>query len=319
MNKLNIIRIGTFVVCTFFLTCQIWAVDFVFFQPNAAFKDNKEAVTAIRSLEKYLSDKLGEPCKGHFFQKESDMVRFIESSKPAIVLLDIRFFVKNYEKENLKPIAIPERNGLTSTPAVVVVKQDSAAKNIFDMKGKVFATTGNDSVNDNFLSNMIFEQQLDVSTFFKTKFVDSSNSALMAVLYKEADLCVVDQFVLDSHPNKSEFKRLVTTDKVIFPPICIIETNTTAAMQAKIMSAFSALDHRKDAAEFGKSLGMDGWKTVSINDFDATIALLTKPFSSFAKKPVLSQQSGAVYRYTPSNVEISPEPVGIMVLSGSQQ
>lgn len=268
-------------------------LSFVFYQPNASFKDNVEAVTAIRSLEKWLSNELKITVKGNFFQKEADMERFIQESKPHFVFLDIRYFIANYKSKNMQPILVPIRQNSNSTRVVVIVRKDSNIRTIFDLEGKTLATTKTGNININYLSNVVFEKLIDVGSYFKMKLVDTSNSAIMAVSYKEADVAIIDQIIFDTKlPQKSDFNVLFTSTDIIFPPLCVFPDRIKPGQITLLKNAFISKSSSPEASDFHNALGIDGWKEADFSMYRDIEKLLTTPKSNLVKDGFLTASEG---------------------------
>ncbi|MBN2381769.1 PhnD/SsuA/transferrin family substrate-binding protein [bacterium] len=291
-------------------------LDFVFYQPDASFKDNVEAVTAIRSLEKYLSSELKVTVKGNFFQKETDMRNFIQSSKAAFVFVDIRYFIEHYKTEKMRPIMVPTRNGGQYTQSVVLVRKEAAIKSIFELKGKVLATNGRGTVNNNYLSNLIFESLLDASQFFTIRVVDTSNSAVMAVSYKEADVAIIDKALYDSNfPQKADFAVLFTSTEIMMPPLCIYEDNIKPEYIEPLKRAFKGITKAGTANDFLRPLAIDGWSDIDQAAYRDTERLLTNSPGSFVKDPIIIEKETTQQKMEPVVPDYKPEELQVFAQS----
>ncbi len=102
----------------------------------------------------------------------------------------------------VRPVMInASRGGLKTQKACLVVKADSAASSIRDLKGKTFAY-----FNKNSVTGYLFPQWLllkagqpDIPEFFKTTIqVSREKSALYAVIFGEADAASVSRQLLDT-------------------------------------------------------------------------------------------------------------------------
>lgn len=321
MNKLiwlSKLFLSIIVILIFSVNVQGKTVEYVFYQPLSSFKDNTTAVTAIRELDKLLVGKLQSSVKGYFFQKEKDLEESYMKKKPVFGFLDLRYFIKHRVDLNLKAISIPQRNNEISSQAVVVVRKDSPANQLLDLKGKMLVTTGNGQINYNFLSNYIFEGMIDVPSFFKLKKVDTSFSALYALSYKEADVAIIDKAILYSLPQKNNYKVILTTQDIIFPPLCIFNNYCSPEMEAKIKKTFLKLNLTSVAKIFDKPLKIDKWVEATEKTYKDTELTLTNKITFFEKKQILSEKSEAGQEQETSPPFLDQKTLPVMAISSQK-
>jgi ABC-type phosphate/phosphonate transport system substrate-binding protein len=179
-------------------------------------------------LEKFLGHAettLGWPAKsttGKFFpEPDADLTRYLAEQKPGFGMMDIETFLELKKAEGLQPIATAHGKGKGLGKLHLVVKADSSAKSVDDLKGKTLASNHLQSAK--FLTKIAFEGKTDVKKHFAK--LDSKLSvlkALKAVENGEAEAALVSDYDEDWRKSSAYSGMKVIWSSKELPPMVVV-------------------------------------------------------------------------------------------------
>ncbi|MFC1851762.1 PhnD/SsuA/transferrin family substrate-binding protein [candidate division CSSED10-310 bacterium] len=252
----------------------------VYFNPDVTIEDPIAAVSAMKPFTNFIGKKLGVQLEPYFFKKQVDLDRFIESNKVAFGIFSQMYIVENFRKRSFEPIAIVLKEGQPYYRKVVLVRTDSEFQTLADLEGKVLATTALGDDNIPFLNKVVFRGEIDVNTHFgKLTVVDSANSAIMAVMYKQADAAAANYlnyvFLQELNPQvRKQLKSIYTSAKTPLPGLVYFKGNLPQDLVDTAIKEMLIMHENPIGAQTMLAFQVEAWGPATIKDWADTARLL---------------------------------------------
>jgi len=284
--------------------------EFIFFFPDTTVKNPVDATNALQTFMNILNKEKGWNLRGYFFKKQRDMDAFMSRRKVEMGVFSQIYIVENYKRLKLIPFASPVRNGKKTYRKVIVVRKADGFKDIHDLKDKILATTALGEENVAFYNKVVFQGEIDVRTHFKEVLItDSLNSAIMAVLYKQADAAAIAlksfQIIRELNPQAHQkLEAIYTSAETPLSALCYIEGNMTP----EVIEEFKEILARQHLDPVGQqslmAFNVEAWTESSIEDFRETEQIINE----FNRKKRQSEtSSNAETAIAPSTESTQPE------------
>ncbi|MBI2565861.1 MAG: PhnD/SsuA/transferrin family substrate-binding protein [Candidatus Schekmanbacteria bacterium] len=269
------------------------APTLVLYYPDARFHDAVEAGSVLQKLAKDLSEGTGLEISAQFFQKGKDATEHFRSGRPTVGILDSRFYAEYGGEFGLTYLASPLVSGRTTYELALVVKADSAAKNIRDLAGTILATSYPGRIGAAFLSNIALEGHLDAQVHFgELRPVDSAASAIAAVLITEATAAFAPLDGLAEMGRAAEVRAILTTQPIPLPPLCMTRGALSEEDAQRLVSVFEKLGETASGRQILAGFGFTGFSRGPAPALTAAVSLLNAAPASVRKRPVI-EESGA--------------------------
>ncbi|MFC1853749.1 phosphate/phosphite/phosphonate ABC transporter substrate-binding protein, partial [candidate division CSSED10-310 bacterium] len=224
-----------FVAVLFLSTAIVYPTDkedqmeFIFFFPDSTVKNPVDATNALQTFMNIVNKEEGWSFRGYFFKKQRDLDKFLSERKVEFGVFSPMYLVENYEKLKLVPFAVPLRNGKKTYRKVIIVRKEDNLQDLQDLKGKVLAAPALGEDNIPFYNKVVFRGEIDMQTHFsEIKIVDSTNSAILAVMYQQADAAAVAltgfNIVKELNPQVNKtLTSIFTSTETPISPLCYFQ------------------------------------------------------------------------------------------------
>ena len=156
-------------------------------------------VASYSNLAQYLGDKLNRPVELVQRRTYAEVNELVETSAVDMAFVCTSAYVDGNDHFGMKLLAAPEINGESVYQSVLIVPANSPAREMADLRGKVFAFTDPMSFSGRVYPTSLVRQLGDEpETFFgRVFFTYSHDRAIEAVAAGVADGAAVDSLVLD--------------------------------------------------------------------------------------------------------------------------
>ncbi len=181
---------------------------------------------------------------------------------------------RSFKEIGTIPLARFERNGLSTYEGVVFVRKDSKIKDIYGLRGKVFACVDRDtSAGYVYPMRLLKEKGYDADRFFKEViFAGKHDAAVLMVLDKKADGGAAKDdvyFKLEKeYPRVKDEMKILHKSSAKFPDRTIaVRKSFDVVLSEKIKEALINMDKDEEGKTALKAAGFDRYIPTTIEDF----------------------------------------------------
>lgn len=252
----------------------------VYFNPDVTVEDPIAAVSAMKPFANFVGKKLGVTFEPYFFKKKVDLERFMTENKVTFGIFSQMYIVENYKKLNFEPILIVQKEGQPYYRKVILVRADSGYETLDDLKGKTLSTTALGEDNIPFLNKVVFRDEINVSEHFgKMQIVDSANSAIMAVLYKQADAAAANYlnfvFLKELNPQvDKQLKSIYTSARTPLPGFVYFKDNCPTELRDKASQEMLVMHENPIGQQTMLAFQVEAWSKATLDNWKETAELL---------------------------------------------
>jgi len=227
--------------------------------PDTGAEGEKIITQFMASLAK-LTGMKKDSLQGKYFNTIDDAKAYIRQNKNSYIMGSIGFYLANRTAMNLAPLASVNIAGNTSEEYYLVVKKGSC-KSLSQLKGKILA--GNVLYEDKkFINTLIFDNKIDISTYFKLKPSNRPLSAIRRLNSGQYDAVLLNHMQYTSLKNLDMFKDIEVLHKSRSMPalgLMMINTKANIAAKPRIVSAVTRMCNQQDTKAACKNFGIDGF------------------------------------------------------------
>ncbi|MBI2569926.1 MAG: PhnD/SsuA/transferrin family substrate-binding protein [Candidatus Schekmanbacteria bacterium] len=175
---------------------------FFFHNPDTTPLAPEHILGAIEEFTDYLRARQIVDVAPTFFKRYPDAVAHLRRAHqagdpPWFASLPIPFLLREGYKLGYSPLLCAQRGGLSTYRFVIVTTRTSGIKSLADARGRALALTAVGDDRAAWLSATLFEGTLRVEEYFGTLVeTDGPISAVMSLMYRQADVAIVQEQVI---------------------------------------------------------------------------------------------------------------------------
>lgn len=238
-------------------------------------------------LLEYIGQKLNRPVQLVQRRTYAEVNALIEAGEVDLAFVCTSAYVAGHDSFGMRLLAVPQVHGETVYHSLLIVPAESAATNMADLEGKVFAFTDPMSTTGRAYPTQLVQQlgSTPESFFARTFFTYSHDDAIRAVGSGLADGAAVDslvyEFAMARDPSLARSTRVIHVSPPLgMPPVVVgpgVRAQTAAELQALLL-AMALDDSGRTVLE---ALDIQGFVLGSDDDYDGVRRLLadTGPLS----------------------------------------
>lgn len=236
----------------------------------AAVISPKGTVQSYSPLLLYLEEKLNRPVVLVQRKTYLEVNDLIEHGEVDVAFVCTSAYIEGHDAFGMELLVAPRVNGKTVYNSVLIVPSSSTARNMADMRGKVFAFTDPISLSGRvYPTYLVHKLGFTPEEFFaRTFFTYSHDEAIRAVASGVADGAAVDslvfEFALGRDPSLAEKLRVIHRSPDFGIPPVVISPFTRPQVKADIQTLLLSMSTDPDAKDALASIGVDSF--VQIND-----------------------------------------------------
>ncbi|GAB4546271.1 MAG: phosphate/phosphite/phosphonate ABC transporter substrate-binding protein [Anaerolineales bacterium] len=246
----------------------------------AAVISPKGTLESYTPFLEYLEKKLNRPVELVQRRTYLETNDLIEHGEVDIAFVCTSAYVQGHDTFGMELLAAPQVNGKITYNSVLIVPVDSAAQNIQDLRGKVFAFTDPISLSGRvYPTSLVEELGFTPENFFaRTFFTYSHDEAIRAVASKLADGAAVDslvfEFSLARDPALKEKVRVIHISPDFGIPPVVVSPFTRPQVKTEIQNLLFNMSNDPAARVALASIGVDGFVPIEDNSYNSVRALL---------------------------------------------
>lgn len=243
----------------------------------AAVISPRGTVESYRPLLDYLSQRLSRPVELVQRRTYAEVNELLKRGEIDVAFVCTSAYVVGHAEFGMELLAAPQVNGAVVYHSVLVVPAESAAHNIADLRGKVFAFTDPMSTSGRMYPIWLLRQiGAAPETFFaRTFFTYSHDDAIRAVAERLADGAAVDSLVHDfatrRDPALREKTRVIHRSPPFGTPPVVVRPGARPQLKAELRQVL--LDLADDPHEAGRAalqaIGVDRFILVEDSAYDS--------------------------------------------------
>ncbi len=257
-------------------------------KPKAVFKKESKKVVKfgfvpVRNVEEmtkeftilsnYLSKKTGYRFEAYPFRDYGTLLEKFITKEIDLATAGSFIAYRAIKELEAKPVARPEKDGVSFYTGLIVVRKDSGLKRIEDLKGKSFAYVDiNTSAGYVYPRALIKSLGYNPDEFFReVKFAGRHDAAFLAVYHRQVDAGAAKNLVFQQiAKDNPDFKKsmLVLAESKGFPEKPIVaRADFDPALREKIKQVLLNMDKDPEAKEVLETIKADRFIETSISSF----------------------------------------------------
>jgi phosphonate transport system substrate-binding protein len=237
-------------------------------------------VQSYSPLLLYLEEKLNRPVE--LIQRKTylEVNDLIEHGEVDVAFVCTSAYVEGHDTFGMELLAAPQVNGETVYNSVLIVPVSSKARNMSDMRGKVFAFTDPISLSGRvYPTYLVHELGFTPEEFFaRTFFTYSHDEAIRAVASGVTDGAAVDslvyEFAIARDPSLADKVRVIHRSPDFGIPPVVISPFTRPQIKADIRALLLAMSDDPNAKDALASIGVEGFVSINDSAYDGVRELL---------------------------------------------
>jgi phosphonate transport system substrate-binding protein len=237
-------------------------------------------VQSYSPLLLYLEEKLDRPVE--LIQRKTylEVNDLIEHGEVDVAFVCTSAYVEGHDTFGMELLAAPQVNGATVYNSVLIVPASSTARNMSDMRGKVFAFTDPISLSGRvYPTYLVHELGFTPEEFFaRTFFTYSHDEAIRAVASGVADGAAVDslvyEFAISRDPSLADKVRVIHRSPDFGIPPVVISPYTRPQVKADIQALLLAMSDDPNANDALAAIGVEGFVSINDSAYDGVRELL---------------------------------------------
>jgi hypothetical protein len=210
---------------------------------------------------------------GAYFTDTEKAIEHLTENRDAFVMGSLGFFLSQKEKLGLAPVAKVELAHGGEERFYLVIKK-GAFSSLAEMKGKTIA--GNTLYEDPvFLSRIVFENKVDISSHFQLAATTRPLSAIRKVVRGSLDGVLLDGAQYESLCRLPLFDQLETIHKSpLLPPLglMMVDGENTRGKKKLMLNALKDMCKLKEGKEACENFGIRGFDAITEKELAWTIA-----------------------------------------------
>ena len=216
-------------------------------------------------LETYLSTKLHRPVQLKQRRTYAEINDLLEQATIQMAFTCTGGYISGAQKFGLELLATPIINGNTYYRSYIVVREDSKANSLADLKDHIFAYADPLSLTGYiYPTARISQMGYKKRNFFKQDFfTESHDKSIEAVATGVADGAAVDSLIFDalvaaSNTAALKLKVIEMSDKFGMPPV-VVSPHIDKNLKDALLNVLLNMNKDPRGIEVLKQLGMDGF------------------------------------------------------------
>ncbi len=241
-------------------------------------------IESYGALADYIGMQLDRPVEIVQRRTYEEINDLLESGNVDVGFVCTSAYVQGHDEFGLRLLAAPRIAGETVYHSELIVRNDSEAESMVDLRGAIFAFTDPISTTGLAYPTYLVEQLGETpETFFgRTFFTYSHERAIMAVAEEVADGAGVDSLVLDFvlARNPDLPVRVIDRSPAFMIPPAVVSPSVSSRQAAEIRDLLLSIADDPAAASVLAALGIDRFVDVEDADYDGVRDLLDRAEST---------------------------------------
>lgn len=246
----------------------------------AAVISPKGTIESYSDLLNYLSEKTGRPVELVQRRTYMEINNLIESGEVDVGFVCTSAYIAGHDDFGMQLLVAPQVNEETVYRSLLIVPIDSPAKEMADLKGKVFAFTDPISFTGRVYPTSLVQQlgSTPDEFFNRTFFTYSHDEAIYAVANGLADGANVDslvyEFAVTNKPSLLEKTRVIHTSQPFGIPPVVVNPSIRPQVKADLQSVLLEMSNDSRGRTALNSVGIDRFVLIENNAYDGVRDLL---------------------------------------------
>jgi len=246
----------------------------------AAVISPKGTVESYTPLADYLEERLDRPVELVQRRTYLEVNDLIERGEVDLAFVCTSAYIVGHDDFGMELLVAPQVNGETVYRAYLIVPLNSPAKDMADLKGKVFAFTDPISLTGRAYPTALV-QQLGAApeTFFsRTFFTYSHDEAIYAVANDLADGASVDSLVFDyalsRDPSLAQKVKVIHQSPPFGIPPVVVNPNLRPQVKAELQALLLEMHNKPDGQAALNAIGIERFVTMDDSAYASARSLI---------------------------------------------
>jgi phosphonate transport system substrate-binding protein len=237
-------------------------------------------IQSYSPILQYLEEKLNRPIELVQRRTYLEVNDLIERGEVDVAFVCTSAYVEGHDTFGMELLAAPQVNGKTVYNSVLIVSSSSPAKNMSDMRDKVFAFTDPISLSGRvYPTYLVHQLEYTPEEFFAhTFFTYSHDEAIRAVASGVADGAAVDslvyEFAIARDPSLADKIRVIHRSPDFGIPPVVISPFTRPQVKADIQNLLLGMANDPNAQDALVSIGVESFVVIDDGAYDGVRELI---------------------------------------------
>jgi phosphonate transport system substrate-binding protein len=237
-------------------------------------------VESYSALMDYLSQKTGRPVEMVQRRTYLEVNDLVQRGEVDMAFVCTSAYIAGQREFGMQLLVAPQVNDETVYHSYLIVPEDSAAKDMADLKDMVFAFTDPISLTGRAYPTYLVEQlgSAPEAFFGRTFFTYSHDEAIYAVANQLADGAAVDSLVYDfavsRDPSLAEKTQIIHTSPAFGIPPVVIGPDVRPQVAADLQTLLLEMSNDPNGQAALKSIGIDRFVPIEDSNYDNVRSLL---------------------------------------------
>ena len=246
----------------------------------AAVISPKGAVESYSALIDYLQERTGRPVDLVQRRTYMEINELVESGEIDVAFVCTSAYIAGQHDFGMRLLVAPQVNGETVYHSYLIVPDDSSAKDMADLEGKVFAFTDPISLTGRVYPTYLVEQLgSNPETFFsRTFFTYGHDEALYAVANRLADGASVDslvyEFAVARNPSLTEKTKIIHVSQTFGIPPVVVGPNVRPQVAADLQTLLLQMENDPEGQAALSAIGVDKFVLIDDTTYDGVRSLI---------------------------------------------
>jgi len=246
----------------------------------AAVISPKGTVESYSALMDYLSEKTGRPVELVQRRTYLEVNDLVERGEVDLAFVCTSAYISGQSQFGMQLLVAPQVNNETVYHSYLIVPADSLAKDMADLKGKVFAFTDPISLTGRAYPTYLVKQlgSTPEAFFGRTFFTYSHDEAIYAVANHLADGAAVDSlvydFALSRDPSLAEKTQIIHTSPAFGIPPVVVGPDVRPQVAAELQTLLLEMSDNPNGQAALKSVGINRFVLIDDSAYESVRSLL---------------------------------------------
>jgi phosphonate transport system substrate-binding protein len=254
-------------------------------QGEAKLKPLRVAVSAVISpqgtvesytpLLDYIAEQLGRPVELVQRPTYAEVNRLVETGDVDVAFVCTGAYLIGEREFGMEILAAPVVNGEAAYHSWLIVRADSSAQSLTDLRGKIFAFTDPLSHTGRlYPTYLVYQMNERPETFFgRTFFTYSHDAAIQSVANGLADGAAVDNLIyihlIQREPDLANRLRVIHASPPFGIPPVVVSPNIRPQLRAELQAIFLSMHENPAGQAALAKLDIDRFTVLESSDYDS--------------------------------------------------
>jgi len=218
----------------------------------------------------------------HIFKKKEDFERFRPRNRIDLLIVDPIYSSQMQDSQWFEPACIMKIDGNITHTKDLTVLSEAHMMNLHDCRASKIALTSSFHDDQLIIKNLFFQNYLDPETYFKSILkVDNADSALLALMYRDADAAIIPSYnaAYKENTDAGKIRILYKTGPMLNGILMVNTQSLEEDAIARIQKSLSNLHLSAEGRQLLAKLKIEQWLVFDNSQMHETMQTRPQPWT----------------------------------------